>query len=329
MSAPDERLGAFLCAHGLATPGEPARWTPLTGGVSSEIWRVDLPGRSLCVKRALPRLKVAAVWEAPLSRNAYEWKWLRFAAEHEPDAVPRPLAQDEAGLFAMEFLPPERYPLWKAQLLAGEVDVGFAAAVGSTLGRLHAASAARPGLAREFDSLENFRALRLEPYLVAAAERHPDPAAALHALCRATESNARALVHGDVSPKNILHGPRGPVFLDAECAWFGDPAFDVAFCLNHLVLKCLVRPDRSRELAESFAAFVSAYFQAATFEPRSTLEARAAALLPGLMLARVDGKSPVEYLVGREDLQQCVRDFTRPRLLQPNGVLRPFFAKRG
>jgi hypothetical protein len=117
------------------------------------------------------------------------------------------------------------------------------------------------------------------------------------------------------------------VFLDAECAWFGDPAFDVAFCLNHLVLKSLVRPDRARELKESFAAFVRAYFEAAVFEPRATLEARAAALLPGLMLARVDGKSPVEYLVGREDLQQCVRDFVRPRLLQPNGVTSPFSRK--
>ncbi len=48
-----------------------------------------------------------------------------------------------------------------------------------------------------------------------------------------------ALVHGDVSPKKVPAGPRGPVFLDAECAWYGDPAFDLAFCLNHLLLKCL------------------------------------------------------------------------------------------
>jgi aminoglycoside phosphotransferase (APT) family kinase protein len=311
-------LEAFLRAHGLARAGEEALWTALTGGVSSEIWRVDLPGRVLCVKRALPRLKVSEVWEAPVSRNAYEWKWLQFAARHEPDAVPRPLAHDPAaGLFAMAFLPPEDHPVWKTQLLAGEVDASFAAAVAAALARLHNASAAQPGLAREFDSLENFRALRLEPYLVATARKHPDLAHRLLELDRTTASKAIALVHGDVSPKNILAGPRGPVFLDAECAWYGDPAFDLAFCLNHLVLKALVRPDRVEALAESYSRFVDAYFAVAAFEARAGLEARAAALLPGLQLARVDGKSPVEYLSGRTGLQDAARRAARDGLLEP------------
>ena len=69
MSLPDDRLGAFLCAHGLATPDEPARWTPLTGGVSSEIWRVDLASGPVCVKRALPRLRVAQLWGAALAQR--------------------------------------------------------------------------------------------------------------------------------------------------------------------------------------------------------------------------------------------------------------------
>src|SRR5690349_22693866 len=95
----------FLVHAGLATPGEPAWWTPLTGGVSSELWRVDLPGRSLCVKAALPKLRVAADWRAPLSRNAFEWAYLRFAGEQCPGSVPVLLARDDdAGLFAMEFL---------------------------------------------------------------------------------------------------------------------------------------------------------------------------------------------------------------------------------
>ncbi|HYC37061.1 MAG TPA: phosphotransferase [Usitatibacter sp.] len=314
---------AFLHAHGLAAAGEAATWTALTGGVSSEIWRVDLPGRSLCVKRALPRLRVSDVWEAPLSRNAYEWKWLLFAAEQEPHSVPRPLAHDDAaGVFAMDFLPSERYPLWKAQLLTGEVDPGFAAAVGARLARLHNASAARPALAGEFDSLENFRALRLEPYLLATAARHPEVATQLRALAASTEQRPIALVHGDVSPKNILAGPDGPVFLDAECAWFGDPAFDIAFCLNHLMLKALVLPGCVAALRESFDGFVATYLEAASFEPRQALEGRAAALLPGLMLARIDGKSPVEYLVGRAGLQERVRDYARRRLLHPQNGLR-------
>ena len=115
-----------------------------------------------------------------------------------------------------------------------------------------------------------------------------------------TLTTKRALVHGDISPKNILHGPDGPVFLDAECAWFGDPAFDLAFCLNHLLLKgAREGADRTRYIA-AFSALAGAYLAGVDWESASAIEARAAALLPALFLARVDGKSPVEYLTQRK-----------------------------
>ena len=111
-----------------------------------------------------------------------------------------------------------------------------------------------------------------------------------------------ALVHGDVSPKNILIGRRGPVFLDAECAWYGDPAFDLAFCLNHLLLKCLWnRRAASRFLACFDAPGRDLSRAASTGRRATTLEARAARLLPALLLARIDGKSPVEYITAESD----------------------------
>ncbi len=115
-------------------------------------------------------------------------------------------------------------------------------------------------------------------------------------LIETTLRNKHALVHGDVSPKNILSRSRGPVFLDAECAWWGDPAFDLAFCLNHLMLKCLWVPAARAALLESFEAMTAAYLPLVAWEPAAALEKRAAHLLPALFLARVDGKSPVEYL---------------------------------
>jgi aminoglycoside phosphotransferase (APT) family kinase protein len=156
-------------------------------------------------------------------------------------------------------------------------------------------------VAADFDSEENFRALRLDPYLITTARRHPTVAPYLTELAERTAATRIALVHGDVSPKNILVGPNGPVLLDAECAWYGDPAFDLAFCLNHLLLKCIVRPDRQEALMASFAALAEAYLAQVDWEAPSALEARAAQLLPALLLARVDGKSPVEYLTQETD----------------------------
>ncbi|WP_460070406.1 phosphotransferase family protein [Streptomyces sp. YKOK-I1] len=294
---PDSALTDFLIAHKLARSGETARWTPLAGGVSSDLWRVDLPGRSLCVKRALARLKVAADWQAPVSRNAYEWAWMRFASRYRPDSVPELLAHDpEAGLFAMAYLPPEHYPMWKAQLLAGEVRPETAAAVGELLGTLHAKSAGDAGLATAFATDDNFHALRIEPYLLATAAAHPELSDVLQRLADRTATTHLALVHGDVSPKNILVGPSGPVLLDAECAWYGDPAFDLAFCVNHLLLKSLVVQGRRADLLRSARVLAEEYARCVDWEPLSALESRAASLLPALLLARVDGKSPVEYL---------------------------------
>ena len=123
-------------------------------------------------------------------------------------------------------------------------------------------------------------------------------------------------MHGDVSPKNILIGPDGPIFLDAECAWYGDPAFDLAFCLNHLLLKCLWTPPATAAFLRAFDALAETYLAGVRWEARAEVEARAAGLLPGLFLARVDGKSPVEYVTAEADRER-VRRTARPLILHP------------
>jgi aminoglycoside phosphotransferase (APT) family kinase protein len=321
-AASQSDLDRFLRLQGLAAQGEAAAWTPLAGGVSSDIWRVDLPGRAICVKRALPKLRVGSEWHAPVSRNRYEWEWLRLAADIVPLSVPRPLAHDpQLGLFAMAFLPAETYPVWKQQLLAGKVDLDTAARVGHLLATLHNATAGRPELAAEFDTTDNFRALRLDPYLIATGVRHPDLQRALVDLAERTARARIALVHGDVSPKNILVGPAAPVLLDAECAWYGDPAFDIAFCLNHFLLKAVLLPQHQGELLQAYQTMTTSYLDEVRFERRAELEQRAACLLPALALARIDGKSPVEYLVGRPFEQDLVRSLARPLISRPAASL--------
>lgn len=306
-----------LARLGLLEPGEAPRFERLTGGVSSDIWRVELARGPVCVKRALAKLRVAADWRAPIERNAYEAAWMRHAAAIVPDAVPALLGQDPmAGVLVMAYLPQARYRSWKTELLAGQAAPQIATAVGASLAKIHAGTAHRPRVAAAFPTDRIFFDIRLEPYLEATARAHPDRAEALHRLVQVTAAAKVALVHGDVSPKNILVGSEGPMFLDAECAWYGDPAFDLAFCLNHLLLKCLAVPAATEGFLGCFDALAESYLGGITWEFPAALEARAAHLLPGLLLGRVDGKSPVEYLTAESD-KECVRQVARRLLTLP------------
>jgi aminoglycoside phosphotransferase (APT) family kinase protein len=315
------RIVRALVDMAIVSADQRVRLSPLAGGVSSDIYRADLPKGVVCVKRALPQLKVTAEWNVPVERNRYEAEWLRVVGNIVPAAAPALIAEDRAsGTFAMAWLPPERYPVWKSLLMRGELDTATARQVGDVFGRIHAATADRPDIAARFPTDALFHALRLDPYLVTAARAHPDRAGPLLDLVRVTAAHKRALVHGDASPKNILVGPEGPVVVDAECAWYGDPAFDLAFLLNHLVLKSALHPHHAAQYRAMCAALVDGYRAHVTWEPWGSLEARAAALLPGLMLARIDGKSPVEYLVGHRG-SETVRTFARERLLHADRSL--------
>ena len=318
---PEPVLG-FLRKHGLAAANEVPPAVALSGGVSSDIWRVDLgsgaDARSIVVKRALPRLRVEQLWEVPVERNRYERMWMETANAIIPGVAPRVLAADDAGCFAMQLL--EGCPLWKAELAEGRADRDFAAKIGSCLARIHAATAGDKACAAQFDTDANFHAIRLEPYLLAAGRAHVSLEKKLRELAERTAQTKLALVHGDISPKNILVGPQGPVFLDAECAWYGDPAFDLAFCLNHLLLKGLWVPVRRKAFLQCYDVLAAAYLRGVAWEPAAGIEMRAATLLPGLLLARVDGKSPVEYLKSDAD-KDFVREIAGRFLRSPPATL--------
>jgi aminoglycoside phosphotransferase (APT) family kinase protein len=317
----EAEIAEALARLGLVAAQTPIEVRPLTGGVSSDIHLVTAGTRRFCIKRALSRLKVAQLWEAGVERNRYEWQWYRTVAAIAPDAVPPLFACDEAaGFFVMGYLDPASHFLWKERLAAGDPRLADARAVAGQLAAIHAATAGRADLARAFATDGNFYALRLEPYLIATGRVHrelePILEPILAAIADDTAATRHALVHGDVSPKNIMLGPAGPVFLDAECAWYGDPAFDLAFCLNHLLLKCLMRRDCAAQFLALFRGFAERYRAGVRWEPADDLERRAARLLPGLFLARVDGKSPVEYVTAEAD-KNLVRQVARRLLFDP------------
>ncbi len=284
-----------------------ARFTPLAGGVSSDIYLVEDGAERFVVKRALPRLRVRDEWRADVSRNEVEREFLEWAGRCLPGAVPRVrFANPTAGYFGMEYLG-EGFTNWKRQLLEGVFAPATAAAAGRLLGAMHTCSAGEVALRRRFDTTANFHQLRLEPYLLTTGARHPALREVFTAEARRLEATREGLVHGDFSPKNLLVGPGDRlVLLDAEVAWYGDPAFDVAFLLNHLLLKRLFHAPGGEPLRELIGAFWTAY-RGARGAWATDFEARTVRLLLLLLLARVDGKSPVEYLTpGR---QQVVRDF--------------------
>lgn len=325
---PAEILEALKRGGFLAEDAQ-VRLEPLAGGVSSDVFRLETPQGVYCVKRALPRLRVAADWRAPVERSHYEVEWLRASRASAPGAIPEVLHEDQdAHLFVMTYFPPEAHSVWKADLAAGMIDLDFAARVGGLLAALHAGVAGDPVLARTFDTTPLFEDLRLAPFFRYSALAHPDLAARLTALADTTAALRISLVHGDASPKNILHGPDGPVLLDAECAWYGDPAFDLAFCSAHLLLKAVWKPAHAASYLEAQGRLRAAYLEGVAWESPDALQARAARLAAGILLARVDGKSPAEYL--REETDRAfVRETARGLILADVDSLQDLATKWG
>lgn len=318
MTPPDftARCQRLLVELDLCAPDDALTITPLTGGVASDIALVQTPTARYCVKFALAQLKVAAEWRAPVHRNAAEYRWLMAASQVAPTCVPRLFGQSaREGGFAMEYLAGEDVYLWKSALLHEQQDHGEASLVGTALGQIHAASTDSGFDQSPFQNHDDFHALRLEPYLLFTATRHPTLAHHLTDLADGLYQANRVLVHGDVSPKNILFRKGTPVILDAECATMGDAAFDVAFCLNHLILKSLHLPHSRARLLTNVLQFWAAYARHIRWEDPAQTESRTTALLAALMLARVDGKSPVEYLTEAE--RERVRAIAVPLILTP------------
>jgi hypothetical protein len=163
-------------------------------------------------------------------------------------------------------------------------------------------------LSSSFSDLTFFQGLRLEPYYEFTAGKVPQASAFLRKLIDDTLAVAVALVHGDFSPKNILiHGGR-PFLLDHEVIHWGDPAFDLGFMLTHLLSKARHLPHHRERFVEAANRFWTIYAdQAREAAWWSGVEERAIRHTIACMLARVRGRSPLDYLVPVEkDTQAAV-----------------------
>ena len=289
-----------------------ARIEALRGGVSSEIYVVHDGTETFVVKRALAKLKVKDDWFADTVRNATECNYLECVGHIKLGVVPRiHFSEPSRGYFAMEFFGDD-FANWKHLLLTGDCRVEHAQMAGAILAAIHRRTAGDHQLRKKFDTTASFRQLRLEPYLHTTGDLHPELRDMFyHESARMAETR-EALVHGDFSPKNILIRGDRMVLLDCEVAWYGDPTFDVAFLLSHLLLKSLHHAPVDYEIENMARGFWKSYAAARSGAGAATVERRLGPLLLMLLLARVDGKSPVEYLSPHK--QQLVRDFVVERL---------------
>jgi len=324
----DESTAAdYLRETGRVGPSERLVVRELAGGVSNMVLLVERNEREdgdFVLKQGREQLRTAQPWFASLERVWREVAVLNVCHkllatdrdELRPVAacVPEILFEDKQNfLFAMSPAP-RPHATWKAELLAGEADCEVAAAAGRLLGRLHAASWHDSALAESLGDRSLFDALRVDPYYRTLAAHRADAKAATNRLIASLEANCCALVHADFSPKNLLHSKARLTLVDFETGHFGDPAFDLGFFLSHLVLKaCLKHPEHERYLALT-KVFQQAYDEVMqtrlTADEVTRLWSRGTQNFAGCVWARLDGKSPVEYL-SEERHREQIRSLAR------------------
>jgi len=263
----------------------------LSGGVSNDVYAVSTGTRALIVKRALDKLRVAADWHADVQRLDTERRALELADAVIPSGVPRILG------YSSDFLALEKAPVnwsdWKSCLLDRRADPRIAAALGHLLASLQRATKGIEG----FTDTTVFRQLRTEPFYVEVGRQFTALAPALQSLVDDLITESVCLVHGDFSPKNVLVStadePADPWIIDWEVAHRGNPSFDPAFLISHLLLKSLLHVETASEYERCAAAFLSEYRNNGGLAADTSAIGRHTG---ALLLARVHGKSPVDYL---------------------------------
>ncbi len=301
---------AYLASRGLAKDGDTISVRELGGGVSNIVLLLEWPGepgRRWVLKQSLEKLRVQDDWRSERERIYREAEAIQALRPVLGEAsLPEVFHIDRENFTYVMTAAPAGAVSWKEALLAGEADLGVAQQAAVLLARMMKASRTDPTLRERFADRTVFDQLRVDPYYRTTARRHPDVRGALVQLVANSWNIKSALVHGDYSPKNMLVRD-GQVFLiDFEVIHWGDPAFDTAFFLNHLILKSFHQPQFAGKYFAAVREFWKTLAAELPAEVNRGFEALTMRHLGGLMLARIDGKSPVEY-IREEEVKEQVR----------------------
>ncbi len=323
-----EGLRGYLAEHGLVRNQGEVTVRPLGGGVSNLVFLIEGPGVRWVAKQSLAKLRVQDDWRSDRERifsEAEAIKMLRPLLPAQADLgdarLPEVIHIDRENYLFIMTAAPAASVVWKEMLLCGQVELSVARDVGRLLGQLIQRSRDDPGLRSRFEDRQVFDQLRVDPYYRTLARRQPDVRSVVEELIADSFEVRTAIVHGDYSPKNIIVSERGELFLiDFEVVHWGDPAFDAGFLLNHLFLKALHQPHFAPLYFSAAQEFWKALVSDFQPEAEGAFEVMTLRHLGALMLARIDGKSPVEY-IRDEATKNRVRDvakrilFDRPQRL--------------
>jgi tRNA A-37 threonylcarbamoyl transferase component Bud32 len=310
-----DNAAGYLRGKGLIPEGVTPGVSSLGGGISNTVIKVTLPRDCFVVKQSLPSLRVQEDWPFDRSRIFVERDCMALLGELLPEGcVPSvKFSDDENYIFGMSCAPAGGV-LWKELLLSGRIDQTSARRVGALLAEMHNKTAANSIAQSHFSEQTGFIQGRIDPYHRSTARAHPDLAAIIEEEVGRILGTRLALVHGDYSPKNMFMYPDHVLMLDFEVAHYGDPAFDIAFCLTHLILKAVKFPKWSPRYLLAARTFWHSYAAHQSPSLNFRVEHSTIRELGCLLLARIDGKSKIEY-INDEPSRQLVRHIARRILL--------------
>ena len=317
----------------LSRAGSPSagfRFTELGGGISNKVVLAEGPDLRAVLKQSLGQLRTAVGWHSERERILRESSAMRWMSDQATfgrmhvGRIPRVLFEDPLTFTIAMEAAPAGADMWKTQLFRGELDCSTARTAGATLGSIVSASWQNTDAELLFGDQTVFEQLRIDPYYRFTAAGRPEAAQYINRLIRSSATRRVSLVHGDWSPKNLLVSNNDLWVIDWEVIHYGDPSFDVGFLLNHLLLKSVAMPQHRAALASLAQAFIEGLGGRL---PPDGLWIVPAGLehLAALLLARVDGKSPAEYL--DDGMRERARSLALSLMRHPAGSLEEIFTR--
>lgn len=286
-------------------PAEECSIELLTGGVSNKtVLLTRESGDQWVIKQALDKLRVKEDWYCDVERIIIEYKGMKWFSEALPKgAVPQPVFFDEKNhVFCMTAVLKPHENL-KQLILHGDVRIELFRKLGHLLGTVQNAGRNSQEAISLFHDRQFFKDLRIEPYYQFTATQIPVTRTFYQSLIDRTLKVTETISHGDFSPKNVLVRDNDVVLLDFEVTHYGDSTFDVGFFLCQVFCFANHLQNVRQGMKNAALGFWNSYLETIGTVDSET-EQRAVDHTIGCLMARVKGRSPVDFLTEGEQGRQ-------------------------